>query len=66
MNVADAQALFARGYTLWLEMPAYDILLHEPTQEPAIRCRKCLMVSDNPNDVREKYCGNCHEFHERG
>lgn len=31
---------------------------------PHIRCPKCGMVSYNPNDIRERYCGNCHAFHE--
>jgi len=30
----------------------------------AIKCLKCGMTSYNPNDVRHKYCGKCHEFHE--
>ena len=25
-------------------------------------CPKCLMVSHNPNDERERYCGNCHRY----
>ncbi len=25
-------------------------------------CLDCGMTSYNPNDVREEYCGNCHEF----
>jgi hypothetical protein len=25
----------------------------------AIRCPECRMVSQNPNDVRKGYCGNC-------
>jgi ribosomal protein S27AE len=29
-----------------------------------IVCPKCGMVSHNPNDVRERYCGNCHAFHD--
>lgn len=31
----------------------------------SITCPRCGMTSYNPNDVREKYCGNCHEFHEK-
>jgi ribosomal protein S27AE len=31
--------------------------------QPYIVCPKCGMVSHNPNDVRERYCGNCHAFH---
>lgn len=25
-------------------------------------CPKCLMVSFNPNDVDNLYCGNCHKY----
>jgi len=28
----------------------------------SFKCPKCGMVSWNPNDVRERYCGNCHAF----
>jgi hypothetical protein len=31
----------------------------------SIRCHKCGMTSWNLNDVREKYCGHCHKFHEK-
>jgi hypothetical protein len=30
----------------------------------AIKCYVCGMVSHNPNDVAQRYCGNCHRFHE--
>lgn len=30
--------------------------------EPSFTCHKCGMVSHNPNDIKERYCGNCHEF----
>lgn len=33
-------------------------------QSPYIVCPKCGMVSHNPNDVRERYCGACHVFHD--
>lgn len=29
---------------------------------PAITCPKCGMTSGNENDIREGYCGNCHEW----
>jgi len=35
------------------------------TPQPYIVCPKCGMVSHNPNDVRERYCGNCHAFHDQ-
>ena len=28
----------------------------------ALKCLKCGMVSYNPNDVKQRYCGKCHEF----
>lgn len=44
------------GHWLWLngmeEIPAM------------ITCPQCGMTSYHPEDVRHKYCGNCHEFHE--
>lgn len=30
----------------------------------AITCLLCGRTSHNPIDVRERYCGNCHRFHE--
>lgn len=30
----------------------------------AILCLVCGLISYNPNDVKEKYCGHCHIFHE--
>ena len=32
----------------------------QPT--PSITCPKCGMTSYNPNDIREGYCGNCHDW----
>jgi transcription elongation factor Elf1 len=31
-------------------------------ETPSFTCPKCGMRSYNPNDVRERYCGNCHLF----
>ena len=28
----------------------------------SITCPRCGMTSHNPNDVREGYCGNCHDW----
>jgi hypothetical protein len=30
----------------------------------SITCLTCHRTSYNPNDVKEKYCGACHKFHE--
>jgi hypothetical protein len=30
--------------------------------EPVFECPNCGARSYNPNDIRERYCGRCHEF----
>jgi len=30
--------------------------------EPTITCPRCGMTSANPDDVRQGYCGNCHDW----
>ena len=32
------------------------------TEQPSITCPVCGMTSYNPNDIREGYCGNCHDW----
>lgn len=32
------------------------------TDQPSITCPKCQRTSCNPNDIREGYCGNCHDW----
>jgi hypothetical protein len=29
-----------------------------------IKCHTCGMTSFAPNDIENRYCGNCHVFHE--
>jgi hypothetical protein len=29
-----------------------------------IKCLICGLVSYNLNDIRQRYCGQCHRFHE--
>jgi len=31
---------------------------------PSITCSLCRATSYNENDIRERYCGRCHKFHE--
>lgn len=31
--------------------------------KPAIVCPRCGRTSYHPEDVRQRYCGNCHQFH---
>jgi protein-arginine kinase activator protein McsA len=35
-----------------------------PEGEFSSTCPQCGMTSHNPNDVRERYCGNCHQYHD--
>lgn len=30
--------------------------------EPLFKCPRCGMVSHHPDDVREGYCGACHDW----
>jgi len=30
---------------------------------PSITCPQCGMTSYNQNDIEQRYCGNCHQFH---
>ena len=32
------------------------------TAQPSVTCPRCQMTSYNPNDIREGYCGNCHDW----
>lgn len=44
------------------EPRTYDVF--EDNGQLAIRCRICGRESYNKNDVEQKYCGNCHQFHD--
>lgn len=44
-----------------LEPARYEIL----AEGRAIWCRRCGRTSWNPNDVKFRYCGWCHRWHER-
>jgi hypothetical protein len=62
LKVYEAIELYERGYRFWLTCAGYDILTRD-SGEPAIRCHRCTLISHNPNDLRERYCGNCRVFH---
>jgi hypothetical protein len=34
------------------------------TPPDSITCPQCGRTSHNPNDVRERYCGYCHQYHD--
>ena len=46
----------------------YDLIVDETTGRMivGIRCHTCQRVSFNLTDIKERYCGACHVFHEAG
>jgi hypothetical protein len=62
VKVYEAIELHERGYRFWMTCAGYDILTRD-SGAPAIRCHRCTLISNNPNDVRERFCGNCRVFH---
>ena len=48
----------------WLErlQGKYDYGSITSPKFASITCPKCGMTSFNPNDIREGYCGNCHDW----
>jgi ribosomal protein L37E len=50
-----------------LEMPTLEPtfeIVHSDAGGKGIRCKDCGLTSYNENDIKNKYCGNCHDFHE--
>jgi hypothetical protein len=48
-------------HDLFKQLQAYT---PAPANEPpSIFCPKCGLVSYNPNDIEQRYCGSCHEWH---
>jgi hypothetical protein len=47
-------------------MKTYELAypLRQSLGSLAIRCLICGMISYHPEDVRHRYCANCHRFHE--
>jgi ribosomal protein L37E len=35
-------------------------------RDPSITCPRCGRTSYNPNDIREGYCGHCHDWTQGG
>jgi hypothetical protein len=44
-----------------MSKPTYEIT----DDGRAIKCLKCNRTSWHPDDVKKRYCGCCHEFHDR-
>lgn len=43
-------------------MSTYNVVTYGNTK--AIKCSVCQKESFNERDIREKYCGYCHKFHD--
>ena len=41
--------------------PAYRIMAHANSGYEALLCLVCNRISWNPNDVKQRYCGACHQ-----
>lgn len=39
-------------------------LLGTENNQPYIQCLQCGLKSFNQNDIKYRYCGHCHIFHE--
>lgn len=51
-------------------MQTYDLGRHgngplEIDKQANITCRLCNMTSYHPEDIRHRYCGHCHIFHDQ-
>jgi ribosomal protein S27AE len=42
----------------------YQIITDDKGDPIAIKCLKCGLTSHHPEDVRQRYCGKCHVFHD--
>ena len=45
------------------ERLTYEIVTSEDGKYTGIKCLDCGRTSYHPVDIKEKYCGFCHEFH---
>jgi hypothetical protein len=51
-------------YTITYAGKGYELVRSNSANEPGIRCKTCGKVSYQPQDIANKYCGQCHKFHE--
>lgn len=64
-RITGAPAVLAPGFEAMFGRPkpgARTAAGHE--QKPHITCPQCHLTSYHREDVRQRFCGNCHEFHE--
>lgn len=56
-------AAIARGKISGQTKATYEIIQGKGGFS-AIKCLNCGRTSYNLNDIRERYCGYCHQFHD--
>ena len=44
--------------------PTYQIILNNDGEAHAIKCFNCGLTSYSLEDVRHRFCGKCHIFHD--
>lgn len=49
---------------LWTWQTGSFTIIVQDGKEIAIKCKRCGLTSYNLNDVVNRYCGMCHQFHE--
>lgn len=52
-----------QGYELVGAGEGFEVY-RTPDGAPAIRCLRCGLVSHNPHDVENRFCGYCGLFHD--
>jgi len=55
-SLTDISPFNIKGYIV-----GYDHKGHH-----CIICLNCKKVSYHPEDIKQKYCGYCHKFHDKG
>jgi len=65
-NVSPAMRQFAEEQALKITevIVATGVPYLLVDNDKAILCFTCGMLSHNPDDITQKYCGHCHKFHE--
>jgi ribosomal protein S27AE len=62
MSIESLQAFLERGRRCQEEIDQILLRAADDIKENSITCPKCGMTSYNANDIREGYCGNCHDW----
>lgn len=65
IDSADARGISLNAYVLTVLAQHEDPLpKREPTPiPPSITCPRCLRTSFHPEDIAQRYCGACHQYH---